>query len=59
MCYLHVNCHGLDRVAGAVRPSKSVSGTTMVPAGTTATVNVLATNRTFPVTDGRLSIPLN
>jgi hypothetical protein len=31
----------------------------MVPAGTTATVNVLATNRTFPVTDGRLSIPLN
>jgi hypothetical protein len=39
--------------------AKSVSGTATIPAGTTATVTVGTTSKSFPVTDGRLSIPLN
>jgi hypothetical protein len=46
---------GLNVLATA----KSVSGTAVIPAGTTATVTVASTNKTFPVTNGRLSIPLS
>ena len=46
---------GLNVVAAA----KSVTGTATLPAGTTATVTVASTSKTFPVTNGRLSIPLS
>jgi hypothetical protein len=44
---------------GVVAAAKSVTGTATLPAGTTATVTVASTSKTFPVTNGRLSIPLS
>jgi hypothetical protein len=45
---------GINVLAAA----KSVIGTANIPAGTSASVTVGSTNRTFPVSNGRLSIPL-
>jgi hypothetical protein len=38
--------------------AKFVTGMAIIPAGTTASVTVASTNKTFPVREGRLSIPL-
>jgi hypothetical protein len=38
--------------------AKSITGTAIVPAGATATAQVQATGKSFPVTSGSVRIPL-